>query len=283
MPSKKLFSEKDNNRITKFINNEDLKGLINFLNGFSTSHANTPKTEQKRYVIKKINEYVTLNYDASKWPKKIFRISESLTAFKVDAAKEIGVSLLPFGYSFNKKKSLEILVRIANDENWEVREYAGGAISSIAYIYNDFYRSLVKLTKHESVNVKRAILFAAIGLMKRKEIGKAFDLLEPLLYESNAYIKKNLGPFILGSYLGNNYPKETFAKLKEWLKIKDEHVRWNIAMAFNNSFGNKYPSEALKILKVLAKDERKVVKRAVVSTLRSLRKRHGEAVMSFEL
>lgn len=281
MPSKTIFSENDIKIIAKNIKTENLRSLINFLNRFSTSHANTPKTDQKRFIIKELIKHIYQNYPEQKQPESFLRFSETFTSFKEDVSKELGVSLLPYGYSSNKKNALETLIRIADDPNWEVREYAGGAFSLIAFQQEDFYRTLLKLTKHSSVNVKRAVLFAAIGLMKRKELTKAFDLLEPLLYENHTYIKKNLGPFILGSYLGNNYPKETFSKLNEWIKIKDEHVRWNLAMTFNNSFGNKYPDAALKILKILAKDESKTVRRSIVSTLRSLRKRNKNLVNDF--
>ncbi|CAN5389346.1 hypothetical protein BH10BAC5_BH10BAC5_10890 [soil metagenome] len=267
--------------IQKYIEAENFKPLIKFLDGYSTSHANTPKTEQKRYVVKEIKKYINGKYSGEELFHRYFDISNDLTLYKEDVSKEIGISLISNGYSFNKKKSVEILIKIADDKNWEVREYAAGAFSNIANAYPDFYKTLMKLTKHSSVNVKRAVLFAAIGLMKDDQLDKAFDLIEPLLYESSTYIKKNHGPFILGSYLGNNYPKETFAKIKEWLRIKDEHVRWNLAMAFNNSFGNKYPDEALKVLETLSKDESKVVRRAVISTLRSFHKRHPDKINNF--
>jgi HEAT repeat protein len=61
--------------------------------------------------------------------------------------------------------------------------------------------------------------------------------------------------------------------LDKMLKVKDPHVRWNIAMAFNNSFGNHHSNEAVKYLKILVKDESPVVQRAVRSTLNHLRKR----------
>ena len=125
---------------------------------------------------------------------------------------------------------------------------------------------------------------SAEGLKDRKNaqnIHKAFALLEPLMYDSAVYIKKNLGPFLLGSHFGNSFPGQTFAQLDKWIKIKDPHVRWNIGMAFNNSFGNKYPEKSLKYLKVLSKDTNKIVQRAVVSTLGSLRKRHKTLIENF--
>src|SRR5437868_1951492 len=64
--------------------------------------------------------------------------------------------------------------------------------------------------------------------------------------------------FILGSYFGSKFPVETFKQIDKWIKINDEHVLWNIAMAFNCSFGNKYPGKALKYLEILSKNKSKV-------------------------
>jgi hypothetical protein len=72
----------------------------------------------------------------------------------------------------------------------------------------------------------------------------------------------------------NSFPAETFRQLDKWIRIKDENVRWNIAMAFNNSFGNKYPKQAVKYLRFLSKDNSIVVQRAVKSTLNHLKKRN---------
>jgi HEAT repeat protein len=93
------------------------------------------------------------------------------------------------------------------------------------------------------------------------------------MYDSSQYVKKNLGPFILGSYYGNNMPGIVLGFLDKMIKVKDQNVRWNIAMAFNNSFGNHHSNEAVKYLKILANDSNPVVQRAVKSTLNHLRKR----------
>src|SRR4030095_14682450 len=99
-------------------------------------------------------------------------------------------------------------------------------------------------------NVRRAVVIGALGLREKKsaDIKRAFNLLKPLLYDSSLYVKKNLGPFVLGSYFGNSYLNELFAQLKKWIKINDPNVRWNIAMTFNNSFGNRYPDDAFRFL-----------------------------------
>lgn len=121
------------------------------------------------------------------------------------------------------------------------------------------------------------MVLAAAVLRDRNDpakLKKAFALFEPLMYDSSGYVKKNLGPFILGSYFGNGATEAAMDFLKRMLKVKDENVRWNIAMAFNNSFGNNHPQLAKEFLAVLAKDTSPVVQRAVRSTVNHLLKRH---------
>ena len=45
-------------------------------------------------------------------------------------------------------------------------------------------------------------------------------------------------------------------------------------MVFNNSFGYRYPKEAVKYLKILSKDKSPVVQRAVKSAINHLKKRN---------
>ncbi|MBL8016372.1 MAG: hypothetical protein JNK43_03805, partial [Ignavibacteria bacterium] len=156
-------------------------------------------------------------------------------------------------------------------------EYAAGALGGTLKENPAFYNTLKKWTKDSSENIRRGVVLSAAALRDRNDpakLKKAFALFEPLMYDSSVYVKKNLGPFILGSYYGNNMPEVVAAFLKKMLKVKNENVKWNIAMAFNNSFGNNHPQLARELLTVLSKDTSPVVQRAVKSTINHLRKRH---------
>lgn len=274
-----LLTEKKKNDILKFIKEKNYEEVISILEKIKTSHAGTAKTKDKRFVLKEIVKEVL---DNSKNQEKDFFTSGSMLCNRKEkVAKEIGVSLVWRGYRFNPVKVKEYLLKIADDSNWEVREYAANAFANLLFHNKDFYKTVVQWTKHPSENVRRAVVFSALGLREKNTLEKAFSILEPLMFDNSKYVKKNLGPFILGSYFGNNFPKETINKLKKWSKIRDENVRWNIAMAFNNSFGNKYPKEALDVLKKIAGDEDLSVKRAILSTLRFLNKRHSILVEDF--
>jgi hypothetical protein len=282
-----LLGSVQKNKIAKLVSNEDYKSVILLLDLLSTSHAGTAKMKDKRFIIAEIIKYIdkkSKDKSESSKEKEFYLVGNKIISIKSDNAKEIGVHIIWRAYNYNKKSVANTLLKIADDLNWEVREYAAGAVAATVANFSSFYKTLEKWRKHKSENVRRVVVMSASGLKNKKDNGctkKAFALLEPLLYDSSVYVKKNLGPFAIGSWFGYSFPKETFAQLDKWVKLKDANVRWNVAMAFNNSFGNKYPEKALKYLKILSKDKNKVVQRAVVSTLRSLRKKHRSLIDNF--
>ncbi|MBK8552847.1 MAG: DNA alkylation repair protein [Ignavibacteria bacterium] len=276
-----LLNNKSKKEILSAINSNEYSEIVSILEKIKTSHAGTPKTKDKRFVIREIVKHII---DTSGDREKDFFIAGSFyCSRKEDVSKEIGVSLIWRGYKFNKEKVKEALLKIAGDPNWEVREYAANAFADTLYHNPEFYNDVMKWTKHHSENVRRAVVFSALSLREKEHLHKAFSIFEPLLFDSSKYVRKNLGPFILGSYFGNKYPKETIRQLKKWSKIRDENVRWNVIMSFNNSFGNKYPGEAFDVLKNFTGDVDLTVKRALKSTLNHLSKRHKILVEEFTL
>jgi 3-methyladenine DNA glycosylase AlkC len=270
-----LLSRAKKTQIIKAIRKEDYAKIIAILDAHSTSHAGTAKMKDKRYVIGEIIRHIADNYKGRE-EKAYFSVGKKILSVKSDNAKEIGIHIIWRAYRYNKKVVEGYLRKITNDANWEVREYAAGALQGTLNAFPEIYNTLKKWSKDKSENIRRGVVMAAIGLRNKYEnITLAFQLLEPLMYDSSAYVKKNLGPFVLGSYYGNSYPKETFKQLNKWIKIKNENLRWNIAMAFNNSFGNKYPEEAIEYMRILSRDTSPMVQRAVKSTLNHLKKRHN--------
>jgi len=274
-----LLTNSQKNKLHKAVKTGDYKQIVYILESVKTAHAGTAKTKDKRFVIKEQVSHIKANAkNEAAMNKAFFNTGVKFCSMNEDVAKQIGVSLLWRGYKHDKKKTKSVLLAIADHPNWEVRESAGGAFANVLFYNNDFYDTLKKWAKNKSPNVRRAVVIGSLGLRDTNnpaDISKAFRLLKPLMYDSSTYVKKNLGPFVLGSYYGNSYPKETFKQLNQWIKIKDENVRWNVAMAFNNSFGNKYPDEALKYLRILSRDTSPMVQRAVKSTLNSLKKRNN--------
>ncbi len=275
-----LLTEKQKKEIIKLIKEKDHAGIIFILEKIKTDHAGTAKTKDKMFVLREIVKYIIEN--SRNREKDFFETGYYFCIRKEDVSKELGISLLWRGYRFNKKAVKELLLKTADHTNWEVREYAANAFANAHYETRDFYKDLQKWSKHPSENVRRAVVFSALALRDKENLSKAFSLLEPLLFDNSKYVKKNLGPFILGSLFGNKFPRETIRQLKKWSKIRDGNVRWNIIMSFNNSFGNRYPEEALGVLKYLTGDVDLTVKRAMLSTLRFLSKKHKKSVLEFQ-
>ncbi|MBS1493276.1 MAG: DNA alkylation repair protein [Bacteroidetes bacterium] len=278
-----MLDDKTKKKILSFIEGKDYDKLISYLDSLKTKHAGTPKTDIKVFTIKSLVKGLSTE-NKKKNEKSFFELGKKYCSMNEPVAQEIGIHIIWRGYAHNKKETKDILLKIADSDNWEVREYAAGAFYNVLNENPELYSTMLKWAKHKSENVRRAVVFSALAYSKKGEAPdteKAFTILEPLMSDASVYVKKNLGPFILGSHLGNSFPEEVFAQLKKWLKSDNEHVRWNIAMTFNNSFGNRYPAKALEILKKLLPEESKVVSRAVISTLRHLNKRHSNLVQPF--
>lgn len=271
-----LLTKKQKTAIAKYISAGNYSGIISILDSVSTKHSGTAKMKDKRYVIAEIVRHIT-EANHKNPEREFYKAGLNILKIKSDNAKEVGIHILWLGYKNNKPAVTKWLLKITDDSNWEVREYAAGALGSTLKANPEFYSTLKKWVKDKSENIRRGIVLATASLRDKNDpvkIKKAFSLFESLMYDSSRYVKVNLGPFILGSYFGNNMPGVVLKFLKKMLKVNDPHVRWNIAMAFNNSFGNNYPDEALKFLKVLNKDNNPVVQRAVKSTIHHLRKRN---------
>ena len=264
-----LITPKLKQKILSAVENEDYLLLVSLLGTIKTSHAGTPRMKDKEFVVKEIIKNIKEKYREEKQLlKKYFNTAVIFSRMKEPVAKQITASLLWRGYRHNKPKAKRLLLEIADNDNWEVRESAGGAFANALRYNNDFYNELLKWTKHKSPNVRRAVLISATGLIEKgnkNNLQKAFKLLEPLMYDSNPYVKKNLGPFVLGSYLAGNYPAEVFKQLDKWVKLKNENARWNVANTFHNSFGRRNKIKAMKYLNILEKDKRKIVQRTVKS------------------
>ncbi len=280
----KKTDDKTKNRILSYIDGKEYDKLISFLDSLKTKHAGTPKTDIKRFTVKELVKALSKTEDKKAIEKIFFDLGKKYCLMNEPVAQEIGISILWRGYNHNKKETKELLLKISDSNNWEVREYAAGVFINILAGHPELHKTMLSWAKHRSENVRRAVVFSALAYSDKKDeskLKKAFEILEPLMSDTSVYVKKNLGPFILGSHLANHHTEEVSAQLKKWLKINNEHVKWNIAMMFNNSFGNRYPDKALEFLKELLPNENKVVRRAIVSTLKHLNKRHSNLVQPF--
>jgi HEAT repeat protein len=189
-------------------------------------------------------------------------------------------------YERHQAEVQRLLLQLADDENWGVRE---GAAGGFAHVLGDHFDEVLPIfqewARHPSENVRRAVVLAVMPVVRDKDRGAeraepCLRLLEPLLADRSQYVRKNLGPFAIGAAMLNHHPDLTFAALERWRdQYDDEQVRWNLAMALSASGGVAHAERAMAFLYTLADDERRTVWRAVSSAARALGKKRPEVVV----
>ena len=180
----------------------------------------------------------------------------------------------------DRNKTTLILTNLADDEHWLVREGAHEVWGELlTKNFQQVFPILQTWSNSSSANLRRCVAVAArsAGNSKKDEWAEPLlQLIEPLLSDKTAYVRKNLGPFAIGDGLLRCNPNITMKHLRKWTQREDEGTLWNVAMAFASYGGNKNWREGVKILAKLATDERRYVWRSVASALIYLARRHPE-------
>ncbi|MBX7043837.1 MAG: DNA alkylation repair protein [Ignavibacteria bacterium] len=277
-PKDSSLSESRKSLIRRLAKNFETEQIIGILDSVSTPHAGTAKTKDKRFVIRELENAIGEGADSR---RLFYKFGKRLCTAESGNAKEVGVSLVWRGYSESPENVMNLILKTADDNNWEVREYAASALIRVVAGNPELYHEMLRLASHNSENVRRAVLFSALAFRNVKECPKGFKIISLFLSDSSVYVRRNLGPFILGSHFGNALPLQTFEFLKKIIKSDDRYVLWNAAMSFNNSFGRRNPDEAMEVLKCLLVNEDRFVKNAAKSSLRHLSHRHPDAVRKF--
>jgi HEAT repeat protein len=187
------------------------------------------------------------------------------------------------GYDTRPGAAHDVILALAEDEDWITRETAavlGGLL--LAAHFERAYAVFEDWAGHPSARVRRAVAVSVryAGRLRVLAWGPALmHLLRRLLCDADPYVRRNLGPFAIGDGMLRYYPCLTLAKLKAWGTYDDEQARWNVAMAFSAAQAAHHLPEALEALTALAGDDRRYVWRAAAAALRSLGRRHPEAVL----
>lgn len=202
------------------------------------------------------------------------------------AARLIASWLFSPYYAEHVDKVRRLLLQLADDDNWTIREGAAGGFARVLQDhFDEVYSLFQEWARHPSENVRRAVALAVMPVVRDKVHGAqraepCLRLLEPLLADRSAYVRKNLGPFAIGAAILNHHPDLTFDTLERWRdQYDDEQVRWNLAMAVSASGGVAHVERALAFLHTLAGDERRTVWRAVASAARALGKKRPEVII----
>ncbi len=200
-----------------------------------------------------------------------------------DTAKELGALLLAKSYRQHKGEAISALRLLADDANWEVREWAGNAMGEVfAGDFDEAYAVMEDWLRDDSQFVRRAVAIALMGAADPKRPERAEPLLalcDVLVRDAAEEVKRNTGPFAVGAKLLGNYPEATLAHVRAWARSDEEIQRWNAAMVFVAANARRHAPAALEILSGLASDTRRPVWMAVGSALKNLVKRDPERVV----
>jgi len=256
-------------RFKEALGANDLKSALVAVESQATAHAGTAPVVQKRAAVKAILAATPAQQlpGAALW----------LTDQESDTAKEIGSMLLARSYDQHPDEAIAILRRLADDPNWEVREWAGSSVGEIfAGHFDELLPIMQDWSRDEAQFVRRAVCIAIRGAADRKRPERAEPLLalaDTLGGDPSEEVKRNNGPFAVGGSLLACYPKQTLAHVRAWAASDDEMLRWNAAMVFVAANARKHIDEGLAILSGLASDKRRPVWMAVASAAKNLVKR----------
>jgi len=197
-------------------------------------------------------------------------------------ARHVACGLLARGYCSARDAAKPLLVSLADDAEWPVREAAGHACGTI--LREDFPAGaelLHEWSTHPSAAVRRTVLTAIARAADPRRLEwrePLLKLVEPLLPDREPAVRRALGPLVLGSVLLRTYPDLTFEYLVKWSTSSDEQTLWNVAMAFSSAGAPPIAKKALIVLRKLSLDERRYVWRAVASAMWKLGRKKPEVI-----
>lgn len=199
------------------------------------------------------------------------RHAEALGGHQEPSARQVACHLIPSAFADDKARCVHLLERLLDDDEWTVRDTAatiGGRL-----LRKDF-RSMINHVRRwresASPSVRRAAVIAAGRGAHPRHLEWAeplLKLIEPLLGDREALVRRALGPSALGASLLGCYPRLTFEYLTQWSTSNDPQVLWNVAMGFSAPPAATMAKKALIILRKLSLDERRFVWRAVASAI----------------
>lgn len=250
---------------------DDVPGIVAAMQSQVTEHAGTAPAKVKQAAIRRISRHYSGNAERG------YGIAIHLCQSGNWTAEEVGAALLAPCYEVNPPAVASMLEKLADSSNWEVREWAASACGAVLTDHFDaFYPTLVAFAHHPSQNVRRAAALAAMYAGQSRNPAFAdplLNLLAILLPDPSKYVRDNLGPFAIGSSLIQCYPDKVLQRMQEWVQWEDEQVRWNLAMVFSAAAGASYAPAAKEMLRVLEKDQRASVQKAVAKATSAIQKK----------
>ncbi len=255
----------DPERARSWIEGDDADALAKYL--MSGTHHGKPGAPQavKLGVIGLLRECSPARQLA--WAKRLMKREENI-------ARSVACGLVAAGWERDRVGTEKRLRTLAEDADWEVREWAAGALADV--LTRDFAGGMALCdawSRQADEAPCRAVALALSSRSKERNAAETAPMLEiigRLLPLDGAYLQKNLGPFVLGGGFLSRCPDATLKLLRQASRRRDENTRWNVAMAFTTAASRKHAAEGAKILDALGQDERKRIKSAVARARKNL-------------
>ncbi len=254
-------------RIDRLIAREKIDSLVGVLDGASV--------QDVRYAANRLVKAIDNE-------KAILHRARDLVKQAKPASLHLACQLIPVCYRHDSDAGLKLLQRLADAPDWTVRDAAAETCGRLLRShFGAMLEPLRAWREHRSANVRRAVVIASGRAAQGTHLERAeplLKLIEPLLADEDATIRRNLGPSALGGSLLRHYPTNAFEYLIKWSTANDPAVLWNVAMAFSAPSAAPIAKKALILLRKLSLDERRTVWRAVSSAMWKLGRRCPEIV-----
>ncbi len=179
-------------------------------------HGGTAPAREKRYAASTLR--AGCNLAEVEW----------LVAHPSPNAGELAAQLVPHLAAPHLPVVMELLRTLANDKNWEVREWAAEGIATTldGQIAATRTSQLAKLLGDANPFILRAGIVASGYLADRLTCDEALRILSLLFdhdLEPNRYVRKSLFPFAIGSYFVSAHPECVITTIKARLSTADSN------------------------------------------------------------
>lgn len=188
-------------------------------------HGNTAPAREKRQAASALRTQCTLAE------------VEWLVAHPSQNARELAAQLAPDLATSHLAVVMALLRRLADDENWEVREWAAVGIATALASLPTAIRSteLTAMLRTPDARVLRAGIVASGYLAAQLTCQDALATLALLFdhdREPDRYVRKNLFPFAIGSYFAPAHPECVISTVKERLATADPNqiASWRLIL-----------------------------------------------------
>lgn len=165
------------------------------------------------------------------------------------------------------------LRKLAAADDWGRREEAGFTLRDLI---EEHFADGIRLTEDwvadTDERVRRAVCLSCMqrkGRTTEDRLPVIYERLTRLMRDDSLYVRKCCGPFVVG-YLGYTYPTSALPWLRGLASHNDFNVRANVAKAFSQALGRRFPSESLEILSLIGFEDSRRVRTAVESAVRNI-------------